>query len=65
MKKRYFFVNLKTGEQIMFFGRCNNVDNNGSDYIFKHVEDDKKTWTCLGIIPRENISSVLLTIDEN
>ena len=64
MEKRHFVVNLKTGERLVFGGRCNNVDHSASDYIFKYVEEDKKTWTCLGIVPRENILSVIL-IDEN
>lgn len=65
MQKRHFVVNLKTGEQFVFGGKCNNVEHSESDYIFKHVEEDKKTYTCLGIIPRENILSVFSIADEN
>lgn len=63
MKKRYFVVNLITGKQLAFGKRCNNVDHGESDYIFKDVQDNKKSFICLGIIPRENILSVIL-IDE-
>ena len=63
MQKRHFIVNLKTGEQLVFGGKCNSVEHNERDYIFKHV--DGNTYTCLGIVPRENILNVFSIADEN
>lgn len=59
MEKRHFVVKLKTGELLAFGDGCNNVEHSESDYIFKYFEEDKKTYTCLGVIPRENILSVI------
>ena len=59
-KKDYFIVNLINNKQILFNKMCNSVDySNDKVVIFKHNYDDGVRCKCLGMVPINQILSII------